>query len=123
MNLPVPGAYPLPIGVGDAVSLTYDAWVAVLRAEPAIWGGDAAVAYATAREADLAAARRARDRVADAVLALEVLQASRMAAFLAFQGTPPPSIGVPVAPPRPVSSPEPSPARPDPIRPARRSAA
>ena len=122
MSHPVPGAYPLPIGVGDAESLTRDAWVAVLRAEPSIWGGDASASYAVAREADLDAARQARERVAEAVLALEVLHASRVAAFLAFQGVPPPGFLPPGPPPRVVTPPELASDHPDPVRPGRRSA-
>lgn len=93
MNMPVPGAYPLPIGLGDAESLTYDAWVTVLGAETASWTGDASASYAAARQQDVDAARTAYERVVEAAVALQALHASRTAAFLAFQGTPPPMLG------------------------------
>lgn len=93
MNMPVPGAYPLPIGLGDAESLTYDAWVTVLGAETSSWTGDASQSYAVARQRDVDAARSAYEKVVEAAAALQVLHASRTAAFLAFQGTPPPMLG------------------------------
>ncbi|GMA32802.1 hypothetical protein [Litorihabitans aurantiacus] len=111
---------PIPINAGDASTHAYDSWVAVLRAEPTIWSGDAAVGYAQAWRADVALAQALRDRIDEAERALALLHSSRIDAHLALQGYPPSggSTFWALLQPAPVV-----PARPAPIRPIERTVA